>query len=77
MRLRRDDVRCRLKEQNPGKGPDHEVSSVQWIHQANVPDVRQALVAFVTVPVCLRAVFASLPARKFAVRSGIIMHVNI
>lgn len=24
--------RCRLKEQNPGKGPDHEVSSVQWIH---------------------------------------------
>ena len=24
--------RCKLKQQNPGKGPDHEVSSVQWIN---------------------------------------------
>mmetsp|Transcript_15440 Transcript_15440/g.29116 ORF Transcript_15440/g.29116 Transcript_15440/m.29116 type:complete len:186 (+) Transcript_15440:49-606(+) len=33
--------RCHLKQQNPGKGPDHEVSSVQWINDWEVENFIQ------------------------------------
>ncbi|CAE6957443.1 unnamed protein product [Symbiodinium natans] len=33
--------RCSLKQQNPGKGPDHEVSSVQWINPWEVDSFMQ------------------------------------
>ena len=29
-------ARCTLKQQEPGKGPDHEVSSVQWMNPGEV-----------------------------------------
>lgn len=52
--LTRDDVRCRLKEQNPGKGPDHEVSSVQWIHSWEFDN-------FMQCPGCRHAICLLLP----------------
>eukprot|EP00439_Symbiodinium_sp_Y106_P028771 s3048_g3.t1 len=46
--------RCRLKEQNPGKGPDHEVSSVQWIHSWEFDN-------FMQCPGCRHAICLLLP----------------
>ncbi|CAE7551636.1 unnamed protein product [Symbiodinium pilosum] len=33
--------RCSVKQQDPGKGPDHEVSSVQWINPWEVDNFMQ------------------------------------
>ena len=36
-------IRCSVKQQDPGKGPDHEVSSVQWINPWEVDNFMQPL----------------------------------